>query len=95
MVSRSLDELRARAEALGAGTVVDTVAVAGGGTLPGTEIASVGVAVDGDQRGALRVAPVPIIARVADGRTVLDLRTVEPDQDALVATALAGLLGGG
>jgi L-seryl-tRNA(Ser) seleniumtransferase len=95
MVSRSVDELRARAEAIGAGTVVDTVAVAGGGTLPGTEIPSVGVAVDGDQRGALRVAPVPIIARVADGRTVLDLRTVEPDQDALVAAALAGLLGGG
>ena len=90
-----MDELRARAEALGAGTVVDTVAVAGGGTLPGTEIASVGVAVDGDQRGALRVEPVPIIARVADGRTVLDLRTVEPDQDAPVAAALAGLLGGG
>ena len=90
MVARSVDELRARAEALGAGTVVDTLAVAGGGTLPGTEIASVG-----DQRGALRVAPVPIIARVADGWTVLDLRTVEPDQDALVAAALAGLLGGG
>ncbi|MET0159357.1 MAG: L-seryl-tRNA(Sec) selenium transferase [Acidimicrobiales bacterium] len=95
MVARSVDELRTRAEALGAGTVVDTVAVAGGGTLPGTEIASVGVAVDGDQRGALRVAPVPIVARVADGRTVLDLRTVEPDQDAVVAAALAGLLGGG
>ncbi|MET1048945.1 MAG: L-seryl-tRNA(Sec) selenium transferase, partial [Acidimicrobiales bacterium] len=94
MVARSVDELRTRAEALGAGTVVDTIAVAGGGTLPGTEIASVGVAVDGDQRGALRVAPVPIIARVADGRTVLDLRTVEPDQDAVVAAALAGLLGG-
>ena len=38
---------------------------------------------------------MPIIARVADSRTVLDLRTVEPDQDALVAAALAGLPGGG
>jgi L-seryl-tRNA(Ser) seleniumtransferase len=95
MVARSVDDLRARAEAIGIGTVIDTVTVAGGGTLPGTEIESVGIAVDGDQRRGLRRAAVPVIARVADGRTVLDLRTVEPDQDAVVAAALAGLPGGG
>jgi L-seryl-tRNA(Ser) seleniumtransferase len=95
MVARSVDDLRARAEAIGIGTVIDTVTVAGGGTLPGTEIESVGIAVDGDQRRGLRLAPVPVIARMADGRTVLDLRTVEPDQDVLVAAALAGLPGGG
>ena len=95
MVARSVDDLRARAEALGIGTVIDTVTVAGGGTLPGTEIESVGIAVDGDQRRRLRLAPVPVIARMADGRTVIDLRTVEPDQDALVAAAFAGLSGGG
>ncbi len=95
MVARSVDDLRARAEALGIGTVIDTVTVAGGGTLPGTEIESVGIAVDGDQCRRLRLAPVPVIARMADGRTVIDLRTVEPDQDALVAAAFAGLSGGG
>jgi L-seryl-tRNA(Ser) seleniumtransferase len=95
MVARSVDDLRARAEAIGIGTVIDTVTVAGGGTLPGTEIESVGIAVDGDQRRGLRRAAVPVIARVADGRTVLDLRTVEPDQDAVVVAALAGLPGGG
>lgn len=95
MVARSVDDLRARAEALGIGTVIDTVTVAGGGTLPGTEIESVGIAFDGDQRRGLRLAPVPVIARMADGRTVIDLRTVEPDQDALVAAAFAGFSGGG
>lgn len=94
MVARSVDDLRARADAIGIGAVIDTATVAGGGTLPGTEIASVGIAVDGDQRRGLRLAPVPVIARIADGRTILDLRTVEPDQDALVAAALAGVPGG-
>jgi L-seryl-tRNA(Ser) seleniumtransferase len=95
LAARSVADLRGRAEALGVGTVVDTFAVAGGGTLPGTEIASAGVALDGDQRTALRAAAVPVIARVADDRTLLDLRTVEPVQDALVAAVVAGLSGGG
>ena len=71
MVARSVDDLRARAEALGIGTVIDTVTVAGGGTLPGTKIESVGIAVDGDQcrRAAVGAGP-PVIARMADGRTV-------------------------
>jgi len=36
-----------------------------------------------------------VIARVAEGRTVLDLRTVEPDDDPVVAAALARLEGVG
>ncbi len=95
MATRPVADLRARAEALGVGEVVDTVAVTGGGTLPGTEIPSAGVAVPGDVRAGLRAASVPVIARVVEGRTVADLRTVEPDQDPLVATALADLAGGG
>jgi L-seryl-tRNA(Ser) seleniumtransferase len=83
--------LRARAEALHAGTVVDTEAVAGGGTLPGVEIPSAGVAIEGDHVATLRAATPPIIARVRDGSTVLDLRTVDPSDDRHVAETLTGL----
>jgi L-seryl-tRNA(Ser) seleniumtransferase len=95
LATRSVDGLWNRAEALGAGTVVETVAVTGGGTLPGTEIPSVGVALEGDRRAGLRAVAVPVIARVVEDRTVLDLRTVDPDQDPLVAAAVTALTGGG
>ncbi len=45
----------------------------------------------GDRRAELRAADPPIIARVHEGRTVLDLRTVDPTDDAHVAAALGGL----
>ena len=67
---------------------VATAATPGGGTLPGVEIDSVGVAVPGDHTSALRSLSRPIIARVIDGATVVDLRTVHPDDDAEVVAAL-------
>jgi L-seryl-tRNA(Ser) seleniumtransferase len=88
MATIPVDELRARAQALDAGAVVDTVAVAGGGTLPGVEIPSAGIALAGDHAAALRAADPPIIARVQDDTTTLDLRTVEPAQDAHVAATV-------
>ena len=42
----------------------------------------------GDHTAALRSRLRPIIARVADGTTIVDLRTVHPDDDADVAAAL-------
>lgn len=92
MATASLDGLRARADAVasvGGGEVVDTTSVPGGGTLPGVEIPSVGVAVDGDRSAGLRAHRPPVIARVVDGRTICDLRTVEPDDDAVVVAGLA------
>ena len=47
-----------------------------------------GVAVPGDHTAALRSQSRPIIARVVDGTTVVDLRTVHPADDAEVAEAL-------
>jgi L-seryl-tRNA(Ser) seleniumtransferase len=91
MASIPVEVLRARAHSLGAGTVVDTAAVAGGGTLPGVEIPSAGVAFDGDVSEPLRRATPPIIARVHEGATILDLRTVDPHHDAHLAATLAGL----
>jgi L-seryl-tRNA(Ser) seleniumtransferase len=83
--------LEARAANLAAGTPVACASVPGGGSLPGQAIPSAGVRVIGDHSAALRAADPPVIARVHDGATVLDLRTVDPADDALVAKALAGL----
>lgn len=88
MAALSVDSLRARAEALGVGTPIDTESTPGGGTLPGVEIPSAGVALDGDHRDALRARDRPVIARVADGRTIVDLRTVDPADDVELAAAL-------
>ncbi len=90
MATIPVDDLRVRAAALGAGDVVDCASVAGAGSLPGLELPSAGVALAGDHTAALRANDPPIIARVRDGRTLLDLRTVAPSEDADVAKALAG-----
>ncbi|MEA2826580.1 MAG: L-seryl-tRNA(Ser) seleniumtransferase [Actinomycetota bacterium] len=84
-------ELRRRAEDLGVGRVRDTVAVAGGGSVPGQELPSAGLSMVGDHAAALRANDPPIVARVRDGETILDLRTVDPADDLVLAKALAGL----
>jgi L-seryl-tRNA(Ser) seleniumtransferase len=88
MAALDVAGLRERARALGVGECVDTVAVAGGGAVPGLEIPSAGVALDGDHAATLRAHDPPVIARVQDGRTVCDLRTVDPADDPALAKAL-------
>jgi L-seryl-tRNA(Ser) seleniumtransferase len=96
MAAIPVDELRVRAEAIAArvpgAKVLDTEAVAGGGSLPGLTIPSVGVGVevpDADAETA-RLRTEAVVARVADGLVVCDLRTVDPaDDDVLVAALLA------
>lgn len=91
MAAFSVDELRGRAAALGVGTPVDTDSTPGGGTLPEVAIPSAGVAIDGDHRETLRQRGRPLIARMVDGRTIVDLRTVDPLDDDEVAAALGAL----
>jgi len=88
MAAAPVEDLRARAEALGVGKVVGTVAVAGGGSVPGQEVPSAGVAVDGDHAARLRTGSPPIVARVHEGWTICDLRTVDPADDRVLADAL-------
>ncbi|MBV9284570.1 MAG: L-seryl-tRNA(Sec) selenium transferase [Acidimicrobiia bacterium] len=88
MATLSVDRLRRRAEGLGVGAVVDTVAIAGGGSLPGLDIPSAGVALDGDVTAKLRAHDPPVIARAQEDRTLLDLRTVDPADDPVVAKAI-------
>jgi L-seryl-tRNA(Ser) seleniumtransferase len=91
----TVDELRRRAAAVqegaGLGEVVDTLALPGAGSLPGVTIPSVGLAVAGDHLASLRVHTPPVIARVRDGRTILDLRAVDAAEDTHVASALRAL----
>jgi L-seryl-tRNA(Ser) seleniumtransferase len=61
--------------------------VPGGGSLPGQEIPSAGIALPGDRTAALRRHAVPVIARVQRDETILDLRTVDPADDAVVVAA--------
>jgi len=99
MATASLDELRARAERIAGrvpgAKVVDTEAVAGGGSLPGLTIPSVGVALEvpDAERALAHLRSQDIVARVEDGAVVCDVRTVDPSDDARLATALSGVFG--
>jgi L-seryl-tRNA(Ser) seleniumtransferase len=75
----------------------DGESIIGGGAAPSavlpTSVLSLSHAdLSADRLSAvLRSGNPPIIARVEEGRVLLDLRTVFPDQDANLATALASL----
>ncbi len=95
MASMAEIDLEQRAHAVvegsGTGEMAEMMSVPGGGTLPGTEINSCGVMLEGDHTAALRARTPPIIARVSEDRTWLDLRTVAPDDDQYVIAALKAL----
>jgi L-seryl-tRNA(Ser) seleniumtransferase len=71
--------------------VVASEALVGAGSAPGTVIASVAVALDGDHGGGLRRHDPPIIGRVDDGRTLLDLRSCPPEHDATLTAGVRSL----
>lgn len=95
MASLTTADLENRAQAVvaesGVGEVAHMASVPGGGTLPGTEIDSSGVVLDGDHTAPLRAGSPSIIARVSENRTWLDLRTVAPEDDPRVIAALKAL----
>ena len=99
MATAPLDGLRTRAESIAAAVpaakVVDTEAVAGGGSLPGLTIPSVGVAVEVAvaARALARLREHDVVARIEDDAVVCDLRTVDPADDERVARALAAAAG--
>jgi L-seryl-tRNA(Ser) seleniumtransferase len=97
MAITSVDVLWARAAAVASSVpgsaVVETEAAAGGGSLPGLTIPSVGVAVEpASVREALAdLRGEGVVARTEDRRIVCDLRSVDPADDAVLARALARL----
>jgi len=96
MLETPVADIEARARALASGIegarVIDGDSVTGGGSLPGRSIPTpvVALTLDRPQRLAavLRHSDPPVIARVERDRLVIDLRTVDPSDDALVRDAL-------
>jgi L-seryl-tRNA(Ser) seleniumtransferase len=79
MLRESPETVRARATRLAelvGGEVEETVARAGGGALPLTELPSFACAVEEELAAKLRTGDPPVIALVRDGRTLLDCRTL-------------------
>jgi L-seryl-tRNA(Ser) seleniumtransferase len=99
MIACAPERLRARAERLASAIVgAEVVACAsaiGGGSLPGETLPSFAVALPGpadDIARRLRHAAPPVVGRIADGRLLLDVRTVLAEQEvALIAAAHAAL----
>jgi L-seryl-tRNA(Ser) seleniumtransferase len=103
MLRLTRDEIRARAEMVKAkigniaalkAEIIEGESVIGGGTAPSATLATALLALTHQTMNAdsfaarLRAVEPPIIARIEDGRVLLDLRTVFPEQDAAIAQAL-------
>ena len=108
MIATTIEELDERvhgwSHALGhRGAVARGVSAVGGGSLPGEVLPTRLLALDGDgvEGGAeelarrLRTATTPVVARVQDGRVLLDPRTVSVDDDPALLRAVSEALAGG
>ena len=80
-------------------SVCRTTTEAGGGALPGVELSSWAIAIS-PQRGTLdawerglRGHRPPVFGRIADGRLLLDLRTLGPEDESPLTDALAAIAG--
>ena len=106
MATAELEGLEGRARAI-AGSLADatwkveavaTRSVAGGGSTPGQDFSSWGVAAIHPERsaetieGALRANDPPIVARIDEDRVILDLRTVPAKDDEMLVQALRNAL---
>ncbi|HET7564899.1 MAG TPA: L-seryl-tRNA(Sec) selenium transferase [Gemmatimonadaceae bacterium] len=103
MLAAPVDSLRTRATALCgrlagarvASRVVPSEASVGGGAFPTARLASVAVALAGDapaHDARLRAAPLPVVGRIADDEMLLDLRSVPPEADDDLASAVIAAL---
>jgi L-seryl-tRNA(Ser) seleniumtransferase len=103
MLATPIDELERRAQAVREvlskiegvdAIVVKTASESGGGSLPGEELPSFGVALvvtplsDVELEEKLRKRDIPIIGRIIDGRVVLDVRTLQDDDAEIIARAM-------
>ena len=103
MMSLTKDEIGSRAEALASSLarsadlqleIVDGESVVGGGAAPSSVLLTRLIAITSSNLSAdelstrLRSSDPPIVARVEQGRVLLDLRTVFPEQDRQIASAL-------
>ena len=88
MATTTVDELKIRASKISKEFITDTSATPGGGTLPGVEIPSAGLKLTGDHVEFFRQQNPPIICRVDNNQTFLDLMTVHPSDDVFINNAI-------
>ena len=94
MAARTPEELASRADAIATAvghasvTSAPCESVPGGGTLPTVTFPSHGLRISGNVVDDLRSQTRPIIARIDDDDTVIDLRTVAPADDADIIEAI-------
>lgn len=92
-LTAEVSELRARAERLAAelpvAEVVDCVSAVGGGGAPDVELPSAAIALPEHFAAALRTGERAVVGRIEDGRCLLDLRTVAPEDDGVLLEAVA------
>ncbi len=98
MLAATPESIRERAERLlsriGIGELVAGQSVAGGGSTPDQTLPTWLIVIAGDAVGMerkLRRGSPPVIARIADDRLAIDLRTVPPAQEDALAAALQAL----
>jgi L-seryl-tRNA(Ser) seleniumtransferase len=105
MIAASVDMLQDRAVSLQARLaeagveveIAETRSTIGGGSLPGQVQPSVALAIGDDSRPddlarALRAGEPRAFARIDDGRLLLDLRTVLPEDDGILAATVVSAL---
>jgi len=67
---------------------VDCIAAVGGGGAPGVELPSAAISLPVSYAEALRTGTPAVVGRVQDGRCLLDLRTVAPEDDEVLVRAV-------
>ncbi|MBX7452182.1 L-seryl-tRNA(Sec) selenium transferase [Mycolicibacterium sp. 3033] len=91
-LTAEVSELRARAERLAqelpGAEVVECVSAVGGGGAPDVELPSAAIALPGHYAAALRTGERAVVGRIEDGRCLLDLRTVAPEDDGALLEAV-------
>jgi L-seryl-tRNA(Ser) seleniumtransferase len=108
MIKETQDSVRERAERLlklletkipnTSFSVIETTATVGGGSVPGEEIPSAGVAVQTEKTSAnilsrnLRMGDPPVFGYVLEDNCTLDLRTVKDAELETLATAISNVL---
>ncbi len=72
-------------------SIVESQALPGAGSAPGTSIPSVAISIHGNYVTQLRCHSVPVIARLEQDHTIVDLRSVMALDDAVLVDALSRL----
>jgi L-seryl-tRNA(Ser) seleniumtransferase len=96
MLDAAAETLEARAQRLAegcGGEVVASTAKVGGGALPLLELPGPAVAVEVALAEALRTGEPPVVGRIADGRLLLDARTLTDEEADLAAAAVRAARG--